>query len=130
MTATILIVDDEPSLREVIADYLQDAGYQTCVASNGHEGLAQLKQFQPDLVISDVWMPGMDGYTFCKLVKQATTTPVILLTGVPQEVRWFREVGAGADDYIAKPPIMRDFLARIEELLSQRWAGGEVSAAS
>ena len=60
MTRKVLIVDDELSVRNMIADFLQDAGFEVCIAADGQEGLNVLSEFQPDVVISDVWMPGMD----------------------------------------------------------------------
>ncbi len=117
MAYKILIVDDEDSIRGLLEECLRQAGYEICTASNPYDGLHEIVKHRPDLVVSDVWMPRMDGYAFCKLIKKNYHAPVILMTGVPQEMRWFQDVNSGADDYIAKPIDLTELLSRISNIL-------------
>ena len=120
MVATILIVDDEQSILSIMAECLEDAGYQVRTASNGHEGVGLLKRFQPDLAISDVWMPRMDGYHFARLVRKACDAQILLITGVPQEAAVLKEMDVDIDGYLVKPFSVRDFLQQVEKLLQQK----------
>ena len=118
MSAMILIVDDEESIRDMLVDSLESEGYQTCVAMNSIEGLRQLAEQKPDLVVSDIRMPGMDGYTFCRHVQKWGDIPIILMTGVPQEMRWFRQMDIGASAYLAKPFDLDEFKKQVATLLN------------
>lgn len=116
---------DEQSILSIMADCLQDAGYQTYVAFNGDEGLAQLDQLQPDLVISDVWMPGMDGYHFCRLVrKRASYARILMITGVRQEAAVLKEMEIDIDGYLVKPFGIGVFLQHVETLLQRKDSNG------
>ena len=81
MSKKVLIVDDERQIVEVIAEYLEFEGYDSCTALNGEEGLRQMEEQHPDLVITDMRMPGMDGYEFSRRIRQAYDIPIIMLTG-------------------------------------------------
>ena len=120
MTATVLIVDDEQSILSIMAECLEDAGYQVHIASSGHEGVGLLKQIQPDLVVSDVWMPGMDGYHFARLVRSACDAQILMVTGVPQEAAVLKDMNIDIDGYLVKPFSVRDFLQHVEKLLQQK----------
>lgn len=118
MSSMILVVDDQESVRELIADALELGGYESRAASNGEEGLRQLYEQQPDLVITDMRMPGMDGFEFCRLVRQACDVPIIMLTGLgpgPQDVSSLNLV----DAFIAKPFQISELLAQVAALLSE-----------
>lgn len=117
MSPKILVVDDEPQLQRLISDWLTEAGYKIVTASNGQEGLKRFKEHSPDLVISDVWMPGMDGYQLCRMLKRHSNVSVLLMTGVPNEVAVLREMDVGADDVIIKPFDMHNLISRVEALL-------------
>ena len=120
MTLKALIVDDEPQIRDLIAMWLQDADFETRVAEDGRRGLQMLANFQPDLVISDVWMPGMDGYDFCRMVRRNSNAAIIMMTGVPQEAAVLRESNLDIDGHIVKPFNRKDFISRIEAALQRR----------
>ena len=119
MATKILVVDDEPQLQRLISDWLTEAGYTIFTASNGQEGLKAYKQHQPELVISDVWMPGMDGYQLCRMLKRNTPASVLLMTGVPNEVAVLQEMDVGADDVIIKPFDMHHLITRVEAILGK-----------
>ena len=104
--STILVVDDEPGIVEVLEEHLQSEGYDTCHAFSGEEALASLAKLVPDLVILDVMLPGMDGYEVCRIMQadvRLNHIPVIMLTAqsaTPNRVMGYQR---GADDYITKP---------------------------
>lgn len=120
MAATVLIVDDEPGIVDLLTAWMELAGYEACTASNGYEGLRQLYQHRPDLVISDVMMPGMDGYEFCHLVRQACDVSIMLITGVEQEEDKVKRLSRDIDSYMMKPFRMQEFLSQVEALLQRR----------
>ena len=120
MTGKVLIVDDEDALRYALEDWLDLAGYHVFHASNGNEGLSLLRQLQPDLVISDVWMPGIDGYEFCRLARRACDAALFMITGVPQEAAVLKEMNVDVDAYLVKPLHMKEFLELVESIFSRR----------
>ena len=120
MTRKVLVVDDESVIRDILVDWLQEAGFETATAANGNEGLQRLSEHKPDMVISDVWMPGMDGYDFCKMVRSTSDAAIIMMTGVPQEAKVLREMNIDIDDYVIKPIEMVDFMRLIEAVFQRR----------
>ncbi len=120
MAESILIVDDEESIRSLLEAWLNDVGYQTYTASDGQDGLRKLREHQPDLIISDVWMPSMDGYMFCRLARRASNAAIMMMTGVRQEVAVLKEVDVGVDDFMVKPFEMSQFLERVKSILEKR----------
>jgi len=114
----ILIVDDEPSMREGLADNLIFEGYQIEMASNGIEALDKLKTQAFDLVVLDVMMPEMSGFDVCKQVRlDGNQVPIILLTAKGTEIDKVLGLELGADDYITKPFSLRELIARIKAIL-------------
>ena len=114
----ILIVDDEPSMRQGIADNLEFEGYQADQAEDGLLALEKLKLNNYDLVILDVMMPGMSGFDVCKqLRKENNQVPIILLTAKGEEIDRVLGLELGADDYITKPFSLRELLARVKAIL-------------
>lgn len=117
---TILIIDDEKILVEMITLRLEISGYQVEAAYDGLDGLAKARIIQPDLIILDINMPKMDGYTALKEIRQDDTlkdTPVMMLSASGKLREKFEEVGIS--DYITKPFDTQDFLSRIERILKQ-----------
>ncbi len=130
MKYKILIVDDEPSIRELLTAFLEMEGeYEAHTASNGEEGLRQLYQHHPDLVVTDIMMPGMDGYEFAHHVRQACDVPIMIITGVTSagEDGNVRKIAPEIDDYMTKPIGMDDFLSRVAALLRNSARSREVS---
>ncbi len=118
----LLIVEDDRSLRSTLARSLSKF-YQVSVAGNGAEGLELIEQYRPDLIISDIYMPSMDGIEFCRYVKEKPETfhiPVILLTAMPSERSMINGFDMGADAYVTKPFSEEVLLSRIRNLLADR----------
>ena len=116
--ANILIVDDEPSMREGLSDNLVFEGHTTSLASNGVEALDKIQNSQYDLIILDVMMPEMSGFDVCKKLRQlGNDVPVILLTAKGEEIDRVLGLELGADDYITKPFSLRELLARVKAIL-------------
>ena len=121
----ILIVDDEPSMREGLADNLEFEGYETEMAANGKEALDMIITRKYDLVVLDVMMPEMSGFDVCKeLRKRTISVPVILLTAKGEEIDKVLGLELGADDYITKPFSLRELIARIKAILRRTQTGG------
>ena len=114
---TILIVDDEPRIRDFVRMNLEMEHYRVIEASDGGEALEQLREHLPDLVILDVMMPEMDGFEALRAIREVSTVPVIMLTVRQDERDRIRGLDLGADDYIAKPFNPRELLSRVRALL-------------
>jgi two-component system phosphate regulon response regulator PhoB len=121
MTA-ILIADDDPDIRDLVAFKLEQAGFDVTAVDNGLAALSAAQQAPPDLVVLDVMMPGMSGIDVCReLRNQASTSllPIILLTARAQEGDVEVGFGAGADDYVVKPFSPRELVSRVEAVLAR-----------
>ena len=123
MTETILVVDDQSSVRQLLQEYLTEQGFQVITASDGQMALYSARHHQPDLVLLDIMMPKMDGYQFLRMYRQERQTPVIIITAREEETDAVLGLELGADDYIIKPFRMRELTARIRALL-RRVDGG------
>ena len=127
MAVSVLVVEDDRNIAELLQMYLEKEGYAVTVASDGGQGLAKFRSIKPDLVLLDVMMPVMDGWAVCKAIRSEGQTPVIMLTAKGETDNKVAGLKAGADDYITKPFEMREVLARIEAVL-RRTTGGSVDA--
>jgi two-component system OmpR family response regulator len=115
---TILIVDDEPGVRDLLQDALSNAGYQVQLATNGADGLDQLRRRSADLCIVDINMPTMNGFEFLeKLRAHDTKTPVLMLTARDSDVDVEHGLRVGADDYVRKPFSLEELLLRVAAIL-------------
>ena len=114
---TILIVDDEPRIRDLVRMNLEMEHYSVIEASNGVEALDQLREKLPDLVMLDVMMPEMDGFETLRAIREVSTVPVVMLTVRQSEQDRIHGLDLGADDYLAKPFSPRELLSRIRALL-------------
>ena len=114
---TILMVDDQMSVRTLVQDYLTQEGYRVVVASNGKEALYAARHEKPDLILLDIMMPEMGGYDFIRVHRQERDTPIILLTAKLEETDKVLGLELGADDYVTKPFGMRELVARIHAVL-------------
>ncbi len=120
LVGKILIVDDEPSICELLAFNLEKAGYHTVKTDNGHEALELARKDKPDLMVLDVMLPGIDGMEVCRILKanQATTAiPIIMLTAQSEEIDKIIGLELGADDYMTKPFSPRELVARVKAVL-------------
>jgi len=114
---SILIIEDEPNVAEIVSLYLKRAGFQPSVISNGQQAYETLKISQQDLVIMDVMLPGMDGLTLTRWLRQNRTTPIILMTARGEEVDRISGLEMGADDYVVKPFSPQELVSRVKAVL-------------
>lgn len=120
MASRVLVVDDDPWIRTMVATMLRQGGHTVELASNGAEGLVAARRFAPELVVTDVMMEGMDGWTFVRQLRSQTKTaliPVIFLTALDSADDRIRGFQLGADDYLAKPFRFEELNLRIERTL-------------
>jgi DNA-binding response OmpR family regulator len=117
MAEKILVVDDEVSLQETLAYNLKKQGYEVQTTGDGTEALELARQMEPDLIILDVMLPGLDGFEICRILRREMTTPVLMLTARDDEIDRVVGLEVGADDYMAKPFSMRELLARVKAML-------------
>ena len=117
MAKKVLIVEDDGNIAELLHLYLEKEGFETCVAKDGGKGVELYRQFQPDLVLLDVMLPVMDGWSVLKRIREEAKTPVIMLTAKGETTDKVSGLEMGADDYIVKPFEMKEVLARIHAVL-------------
>ena len=117
MAISVLIVEDDANIRELLQLYLEKDGYAVTIAADGGQGLEKFRAIKPDLVLLDVMMPVMDGWAVCKAIRAEGDTPVIMLTAKGETDDKVMGLKAGADDYVTKPFEMKELLARIEAVL-------------
>ncbi|HEY7017549.1 MAG TPA: response regulator transcription factor [Gaiellaceae bacterium] len=113
----ILVVDDDADIRVLLERLFGRAGHKVCSAANGLDALRALYEHQPDLVVLDVSMPGMDGWETLTRIRELTDIPVVMLTARGAELEKVRGLRAGADDYVTKPFGRQELLARLETVL-------------
>lgn len=111
---TILVIDDDPSLVRLIEFNLDQAGYTVYTAYDGPEGLRKLYEKHPDLIILDINMPGMDGWTTCQRIREVSEVPIIMLTAESEPESIVKGLDLGADDYIIKPFEVKVLVARVK----------------
>ena len=116
MAETVLIVDDQPVMLDMLKECLESMGYETCVASNASEGLRRLYERRPDLVITDLWMPGIDGFEFSKIIRYTCDVPIMMLTALGQAKDHDYDLNL-VDDYLEKPVTIEELEDRIRVLL-------------
>lgn len=109
----IYIVDDNVELLDAIGQYISDNGYQTSAAKNGRELRTLMKSGLPDLVVLDIMMPGEDGISLCRFLRETSEVPIIFLTALADDTDRIIGLEIGADDYLIKPFNPRELLARI-----------------
>lgn len=122
MRPKILVVDDEPDVVELITFNLRTRGYETVTASNGLEALIKARKFQPDLVVLDVMMDGLDGLSVCEILRTQPHTksiPVIMVTAAAGEIARLNSVAAGAADFLTKPFSPQELVRRIGGVLEK-----------
>ena len=117
MAKTILIVEDDPNISELVQMYLEKEGYNTRIASDGGQGLDLFRQLRPDLVLLDIMLPVMDGWSVLRTIRQDSKTPVIMLTAKGETNDKVQGLKQGADDYLTKPFEPQELLACVRLLL-------------
>jgi DNA-binding response OmpR family regulator len=127
----VLVVDDDASYREKSAQAMRDAGFEVITAANGFEGLSAALKHQPTVILSDVTMPGMDGWQLLRMVRARPTlrrTPVLFLTDLQNDEQRLRGYALGVDDYVAKPFTAVELIARVERVIERAQVADESTA--
>ena len=127
MARKVLIVEDETNIADLINLYLKKEGYETMVANDGGKALELYRLFRPDLVLLDIMLPVLDGWSVCAKIRETDATPIIMLTAKGETIDKVSGLEMGADDYIVKPFEMKELLARVHAVL-RRTGGDEAKA--
>lgn len=131
MPGPVLIVEDEPKLAALLADYLRAAGLSCVSVDNGLEAVGAVRRHEPAVVLLDLMLPGRDGIQVCRELRAFSRVPVIMMTARVQEVDRLLGLEVGADDYVCKPYSPREVVARVQaQLRRQGWAGASPGAAA
>ena len=117
MPQTILVVDDQSSVRQLVQDYLTEQCFRVVTATDGQNAIYTARHEKPDLILLDIMMPRMDGYQFLRQFREEAQTPVIIITAREEETDAVLGLDLGADDYVVKPFRMRELTARIRAVL-------------
>ena len=117
MTRTILVVDDEPTLRETLAEALEQDGLRVITAADGREALERFRAEPPDLVLLDLMLPQVSGIEVCRIMRRESAVPIVMLTAKDSEIDKVVGLELGADDYVTKPFSLRELMARIRSQL-------------
>ena len=125
MAKSILIIEDDNNIADLLRLYLEKEGYQATIAADGTQGIDLYRKLRPDLVLLDVMMPGVDGWGVLRAIRQDSQTPVIMLTAKGETTDKVSGLKQGADDYITKPFEMKEVLARIEAVLRRAAGDGD-----
>lgn len=126
MPHRILVVDDEPSVTDLITYNLRRSLYDVTTAANGREALLLAQEYQPDLILLDLMIPEVDGLDVCRELRRSSNVPVIMITARGEEVDRVLGLEIGADDYITKPFSVRELMARIKAVLRRTHKDGDV----
>jgi DNA-binding response OmpR family regulator len=116
MARTLLVVEDEPTLRETLAEALEAEGYRIVTASDGREALNRFRAERPDLVLLDLMLPELSGIEVCRIIRQESGVPIVMLTAKDSELDKVVGLELGADDYVTKPFSLRELSARLRAL--------------
>ena len=127
MARTILVVDDEPTLRETLVEALESEGYRAIPAADGREALARFRAERPDLVLLDLMLPELSGVEVCRIIRAESGVPILMLTAKDSEVDKVVGLELGADDYVTKPFSLRELSARIRAIFRR---GEQLAAAT
>ncbi|MGB0846046.1 MAG: response regulator [Thiolinea sp.] len=114
---TVFIIEDEEKIAELLADYLKNDGFNTHIIGHGNDAVAAIEQEKPDFVILDYMLPGKDGLTICKEVRRFSNVPIMMLTAKVDEIDRLLGLKLGADDYVCKPFLPREVVARVHAIL-------------
>jgi DNA-binding response OmpR family regulator len=122
--STVLVVDDEPIVRDVVVRYLEQEGYRTLQAADGDTARSLLEHQRPSLVVLDLMLPGTDGLSLCRWIRERSNLPVIMVTALGEEADRLTGLDLGADDYLTKPFSPRELVARVKAVLRRAASAG------
>src|SRR5436190_14442753 len=122
-SSRVLVVDDEPQITRVLKTVLSSQGYQVRTAAEGESALSNFKEWSPELVITDLYMPHMDGIELCRRIREVSTVPIIVLSVKGEEKSKVEALDSGADDYVTKPFGIDELMARVRAALRRGGAG-------
>jgi DNA-binding response OmpR family regulator len=126
MAGQILVVDDDPTVSDVVRRYLERAGYDVTLSADGHDALAAYERHRPDLVVLDLMLPGIDGLEVCRRLRSsASGVPIVMLTALGEEADRVLGLQLGADDYVTKPFSPRELVLRVQSVLRRSVARPE-----
>lgn len=117
MSERILIIEDETAIQSILSELLTDAGYNIEVAGDGMEAITKFREKPFSLVLLDIMMPKIDGYTVCEMIRQESNVPIIMLTALDEEEAQIKAFELKVDDYITKPFSVKLVLMRVEAVL-------------
>lgn len=126
--AEILIVEDEPKLAQLLADYLQQAGYTTHCIDDGNAVIERVKSHPPAAMLLDIMLPGRDGISLCREIREFSELPILMVTARVDEIDRLLGLELGADDYICKPFSPREVVARVKAVLRRAAVSGPAEA--
>lgn len=124
MAKTILIIEDEEAIQGVVKAFLEDEGYNVVLASDGLEGMEKFREYHPDLILLDLMLPKMNGFSVCEAIRKESQVPIIMLTALDDDDSQMKGFDALADDYITKPFSMPVVMKHIEAVLRRAEQGG------
>src|SRR5215475_151338 len=127
-SSRVLVVDDEPQITRVLKTVLSSQGYQVRTAAEGESALTNFKEWSPELVITDLYMPHMDGVELCRRIREVSTVPIIVLSVKGEERSKVEALDSGADDYVTKPFGIDELLARVRAALRRSGADAEIAS--
>ncbi|HUQ54960.1 response regulator transcription factor [Lentzea sp.] len=117
MAERVLVVDDDTTVRDVVRRYLEHAGYEVELAGDGEQALRSVSAHEPDIVVLDLMLPGIDGLEVCRRIRERGSTPVVMLTALGEEEDRIAGLQIGADDYVTKPFSPRELALRVSSVL-------------
>ena len=117
MPEKILVVEDEPSLQDTLVYNLEKQGYMVEASGDGRLAIEAARRLNPDLIVLDIMLPGLDGFEVCKILRKEMTVPILMLTARDDEIDRVVGLEVGADDYLTKPFSMRELMARVKAQL-------------
>lgn len=123
----VLIVEDESRIREMVKDYLENEGFEVDEADTGVEGVNKFKENTYDIIILDIMLPGIDGWTVCREIRRSSEVPIIMLTARGEEYDKLFGFELGADDYLTKPFSPKELVARMKAVLKRGKTGSSAN---
>lgn len=128
MKGNVLVVEDEPKLASLLADYLRASGFESVCLDNGSEVVPYVREHKPDLILLDLMLPGRDGMEVCKDIRTFSRVPIIMVTARIEEIDRLLGLELGADDYICKPFSPREVVARVKAVLRRTHDGQTIQS--